>query len=327
MSSDIDTWRACFEAGKRSYEKGSYAEAESVIKHSLARAESCLEKDEAVIATMLGVLGNIKRECGEFPEAKRSYLNAISLFARFKQVEGECEVWKDLSLSYCLEGDFRAAVDAETNFLDLSDRVFGVDSPQSHESIARLAAMCMVLQDFKSALVYLEQYRLGKMIQLGSDSEAYARILIAVARTYYELEMYAEAEARYREALRIMEMRPKCAAASGIRNELGLSMCAQNRQEEARVICTKAACHRTDSGNLTQWGMLNDLADVYCAQGRFDDARPLCESAFAMRRGSATDTPGERLALFSKVMDLLSGNQPLTRINRQIAEYMRQAAA
>lgn len=315
----VEIWRACFESGLKEYRNGHYAEAESIISPSIVKAEAVLEENEALIVDMLAVFANVKREKTEFAEALGYYEKAMCMAKHLKSSEKVIAIKRELALCQCLSGDFRGAIETETASLALSDALYGRGSDQSQEAMARLSAMCLVAEQMDSAMLYLEQYVNNLRKNLDADSlPKLANVLVILARVYLNSDRAADAETTYKEAITILQhLKPKSELITASCQDLGLSLCSQNRHQEGRAICEKVVRSQQPYGSDAQANALNDLADVYCHRGEFESARPLCETAFALRSGVCTGTPAEKLSYYALIMSRIS-DQSITRILRQI---------
>lgn len=326
MNSDNEKkWSSCMAECKQAYEKGSFNEAENLIKSTLAQTEKESRQVESVLASMRHLYGNIERELNNFDRAECIYMNALGDANQSGDAVLKVGIMEDLALNYCLSGRFFKAIDVEADILALSERVFGGASEQSRRALATLSALFWLLDDMSNARYYLERYiEREEKKPINGNQASIALALRMLAYASFRAGCLSAAEQIYRDLLqklsRSSDSKPDIVA---IENELGLTLCAQGRHHEAQLICAHSSSLRQDlaEGDRCPSDTLNDLADVFCQQGEFASARPLCEKAMALREESSRRTMDESLTELSRLLSQLGHGANADRIRRQIKNF------
>lgn len=320
---NVETWKACLQAAKREYEKGCYDAAEELIERVLKRFETELASCEREYASALHVCATIQREQGQYENAISLYTRAMDLSDQFMDRAQRIELITDMSLCYCLSGEFMPALKLEREAHDLINAQHGPGSDEANASLARLSSLCWITDDLVGATLYLEQYYVHLLNRASERGPSLSTVMTWLGDLYYKREAFTQAEHMYKEALATLE--DSCSdelLTAHLMNRLGLSMCAQDLRYQARPICQRAARLRNSTSQGTDQiaHRLNDLADVFCEKGQFDEATTLCQMAHSQDDIDPQSPDTAKLQFYASILKRLGGDRPVDRIERAIWE-------
>lgn len=326
MNTSRDYWDSCIEAGRMAYEKGSYAEADMILKRTVDKYETNAKKEVFAFSDLLLVSARVKREMNQFDDALSLYYRALSnLNAKHK---GDrmliARILVEIAFCMILLGRFSSAREKEKCALLMIDELFGPDSKEADDCVVRLACLNWIIGDIDSASVYLERH-LRFCKKQGMGNEGLYAPLATLARIHYRSGNFSQAEDYFKEAqTHVRDSERHARESTALGNELGMSICAQGRHQEARAICQASSLEREKMADskplLSTPESINDLADVYCAMGDFDSAKQLCESAEALRWEAPKEDMRACLALYSRMLKYLNVPEITNRIDRRVRE-------
>lgn len=326
MSTSRDYLDSCIEAGRMAYEKGSYAEADIILKRTVDRFEDNAKRENFAFSDLLLISARVKREMNQFDDALSLYYRALSNLSAKRKGDRKLifMILVEIALCLALLGRFRSAREKEKCALVMSDELFGPDSKEADDCVVRLACLNWIIGDMDSSSVYLERH-LRSCQKLYTQNEKLYAPLAALARAHYRIGNYSQAEECFKKArLHVKESDKNSRECSALGNELGMSICAQGRHEEARSICQASSLAREKLGVAKQPvdspESINDLADVYCEMGDFGSAKQLCESAEALRWECPKDDIRACLSLYSRLLKYLNVAETTSRIDRRVRE-------
>lgn len=326
MNTSRDYLDSCIEAGRMAYEKGSYAEADVILKRTVDRYETNAKKESFVFSDLLLVSARVKREMNQFDDALSLYYRALANLSAKHKGDRKLITRILVEIAFCmsLQGRFSSAREKEKCALVMIDELFGPDSKEADDCVVRLASLNWIIGDIDSASVYLERH-LRFCKKTGCENNYLYAPLATLARVHYRSGNFSQAENYFKEARRhVRESDTHSRELTALGNELGMSICAQGRHEEARSICQASSLEReklvASKPLLSTPESINDLADVYCAMGDFTSAKQLCESAEVLRWEAPKEDTRACLALYSRLLKYLNVTETTSRIDRRIRE-------
>jgi tetratricopeptide (TPR) repeat protein len=332
MSNFSDQWDPCVEAGRRAYEMGSYQEAEEILTSVLNKFEEEEHRRDMSFVTLLVAYARVKRETNEFSDALSLYYRALSMLnsPHTLQKATSILILQEIAFSFCLMGKIGQAREKEKRILSLIDELFGFDSQAADDCTVRLACLSWVMNDMDSASVYLRRHLSFARKSSSQTGNSLASSIILLAHCLYRIGNYSEAESLFEEALAILASDSSLQKQySYVSNELGMSVCAQGRYEEARHICKKAAeerqAHQCEESSESESDTLNNLADVYCSKGMFEIAQAFCRNADSLRWEAPLEDTGACLALYSQLLKHIGAEPTTSRIDRRARELENAA--
>lgn len=335
MDTSRNHWDSCLEAGRMAYEKGCYTEADRILTEVMEKFATNYRQVDLAFVDLLMTYARVKREINQFNDALSLYYLALSKL-RTKEKSDRIlivRVLQEIALCYCLQGKFHQAREKERRALSILDEHFGPDSQDADDCVTHLSCLSWIMGDMDSCSVYLQRHwqHCRKYQELKGKAMVAPAALLAHA--HYAVGNYAQAERLFRQAMTsVEELEGLTKELSILGNELGLSICAQGRFEEARAVCQKSAALRENSSKLDdapekidKIGTINNLADAYCAKNDFRSARQLCESADSLRWDAPRGNVAACLGLYSRLLKQL-GLMPVTqRIDRRARELAQSA--
>lgn len=331
MDTSRNHWDSCIEAGRMAYEKGCYSEADQILTEVMEKFVTNARQVDLAFVDFLMTYARVKREINQFNDALSLYYLALSKLRTREKSDRilMVTVLQEIALCYCLQGKFHQAREKERRTLSILDEHFGPDSQDADDCVARLSCLSWIMGDMDSCSVYLQRHwqHCRKYQELKGKAMVAPAALLAHA--HYAIGNYAQAERLFRQAMTsVEEFEGLTKELSILGNELGMSICAQGRFEEARTVCQKSAALRENSckdESPDKIAMINNLADVYCAKNDFRAARQLCESADSLRWDAPCDDVAACLGLYSRLLKQL-GLMPFTqRIDRRARELAQTA--
>ncbi|HNB21849.1 MAG: tetratricopeptide repeat protein [Candidatus Obscuribacterales bacterium] len=333
MNSSPETWDSCVEAGRQAYEKGCYAEADQILARTMERFSSNAYQRDMVFVDLLMVYARVKRERNEFADALSLYYRALSILQMKAKRERVmiARILQEIAVCHCLSGRFFHAREKEKRALRILDEIYGVESQTVDDCIIRLACLSWVLEDMDSASVYLEKHLRHAVKQRNLEGQAMVAPTSMLAQVHYRIGNYLESEQLFEQAREFFQEKKKLAKEfSIIGNQLGMSICAQGRCEEARRLCRESAEIRSecyDRGEkLDKSEVINDIADFYCMMGDFKSAQKLCESAESLRWDAPEGSMADKLLLYSRLLTRLGHSEEIERLSRRVRELKQIAS-
>lgn len=332
MNTSREHWDSCIEAGRRAYEKGCYLEADQILARTFEKLMSESRQSDIIFVDLLIAYAQVKRERDQFEDALSLYYRALCTLRNKEKGDRvlTVRILQEIALCLCLSGKFQQAREKEKRVLSSLDELFGIDSPLADECVVRLACLSWIMGDIDSSSVYLERHRMHCIRQQELKGQAMVAPTSLLAQAHYRMGNFAQSERYFRdsrESFQETETLEKELAVLG--NELGMSICAQGRCEEARILCQESANLRgkcASRGELVDKAdAINDLADVYCAKGDFASAKQLCESAETLRWDVPEKSHAARLALYSRLLKRLGQAAGTGRLDRRARELAQAA--
>jgi hypothetical protein len=289
--------------GLQAYERGDYRRAENDLSRGLEKLERRGAWSGTKLKEALHALANIFRNGDKFVEANSLYLRAI---AAENQINSNSlpllRLLSDYSVNLVMQSRFSEAYLIEKRRLRIADESTSTESDELLSCIATLCALSRIRFDYKSA----EQYYLRLLHHLeettDDNEDMQLSVLIDIATIWFRQHKYPQSEAMYRSALQFLNTSGKqnLTEKANLFNSIGLSLCAQGRQHDAKQLCNKAAAIRLNFPEITD-SPINDLADHFCSQECYGVAQNLCEDASYAREienSVATTSLGSALEMY-----------------------------
>ena len=245
-------------AGQYLWERGRYAEAQTLHERALTVAERALGPDHLDVAHSLN----------------------------------------DLAVVHWYQGRYGDAKDLNERALAIRERTLGADHPLVSKSANTLAIIYVSLGRFPEAQALFERAAAIRERELGPDHPDVARILINLANLHNDQGRRTEALSLYERALPIWErtLGPDHPDVAGMLNNLSDVYTALGRFPEAISLNERAADIREQALGPDHPDLafgLNSLAYAYAHLGRYSEAEALFERALGIReRALGVDHPG-----------------------------------
>ena len=331
MTSTENDWAVQFQQGLAAYESGNLEAAERALVNSLQNMEASISADAAIVAELYHLVANVYRDRDDFSSADYFYQRAI---ADTERAAGETStslmrVLRDYTMHLCLQGKFCQAARNELQAFAIANTKIKRHKFEMHFSVSRLCALYFVSHDYARAEVYYRRY-LAQIQTSENHSNPYlASVLNDFGLILYRIGKYQESEMAYRSALEIMEAgSSNDTAKSRVMNALGLSLCAQHREDDAKVFCSRARSLRS-SDDMTIIDGLHDLADSYCDKQNMAEARVLCEAASAVEEDNcfvSVQQLAESLTHYANILRSLNFCEKIDKIEARIARLQAPRA-
>ncbi len=219
---------------------------------------------------------------------------------------GQAPIWEALTKEAAdlrEKGDYEGAAKSGQKALELAEKAFGPDDPDTAGSLYNLGQIYVKLKKdaeaeplFKRALEISEK-------TLGPDDPRVATALDGLSRLYFIQRRYQEAEPLYRRLLAVLEksLGPDHPDVAETLYFLGGIYYFQDREAEAEPLLKRSLASREkalgpDHPDVAE--SLNILADLYVDRGRNEEAEPLYERALAiLERSRGPDDPSVAIRL------------------------------
>lgn len=176
--------------------------------------------------------------------------------------------WHKLAEEALLGDRFEEAMQYESKALAFAIKTATVHQYEVHAAHARLAAMSMATGDYVNAEKHYLACLRFRELTLESTDIRLRPILADLGLICYRLQKLEEAEAYFRRALALKA--ESDSESPGLLHGLGMTLCGQNRNEQAQPFCRHA-----------------DL--LLCENKTFSEARLDCEATLANRERIGSD--------------------------------------
>ncbi len=189
----------------------------------------------------------------------------------------------DLGEVYRYQGKYKEAEPLLQEALEIRQEVLGEEHLDVAQTILHQADLYRARGNYiKAEPLYLRTLHIREA--LGLDSPLIAESYYGLARLYYSLEKYQQAEMFCERALRIQERHvgSKHPIIASILSTLAKVYQRQNKFDIAKEISMRALRIREDTSGVNHPNVatiLNNLVEIYHAEGRYSEAEPLIARA------------------------------------------------
>ena len=281
------------------YRAGRYAEAEALIRESLAILREQLGADHPDVATSLNNLAALYRVQGRYGEAEPFHQQSLTI--RREQLGADhpavATSLNNLAALYQDQGRYVEAEPLYQESLAIRREQLGVDHPDVAISLNNLASLYQAQGRYGEAEPLYQQSLAILREQLGADHPDVANSLNNLAELYRVQGRYGEAEPLYQESLAIWREQlgtDHPDVATSLSNLASLYQ-VQGRYGEAEPLYQESlAIWREQLGadHPDVATSLNNLAELYRDQGRYGEAESLYQQSLAIwREQLGTDHP------------------------------------
>lgn len=272
------------------YERGQYAEAESLLQRALSMRERVLAPDSSDVAESLNDLGVVYRVRGEYRQAEACLLRALAIR---QEVYGlmhtaVAESLTGLAWVYQCQGNHEQAEPFLLRALALREHHFGPVHYDVAESLNELAGCYHYQGKYEQAeRLYQRTLSILKRVQ-GANHPDLARCLNNLAVINRDLGRYEQAQPLFQQALAVLEqiLGPNHPDVATILNGFARLYYMQHRYEQAEAIFKRALTIREQmlgSDHPKVATSLNDLAKLYCIQGKYDRSEQFYQRSLAIQ--------------------------------------------
>jgi hypothetical protein len=281
------------------YRAGRYAEAEALIRESLAILREQLGADHPDVATSLNNLAALYRVQGRYGEAEPFHQQSLTI--RREQLGADhpavATSLNNLAALYQDQGRYGEAEPLYQESLAIRREQLGVDHPDVAISLNNLASLYQAQGRYGEAEPLYQQSLAILREQLGADHPDVANSLNNLAELYRVQGRYGEAEPLYQESLAIWREQlgtDHPDVATSLSNLASLYQ-VQGRygkaeplyQESLAILREQLGADHPDVATS-----LNNLAELYRDQGRYGEAESLYQQSLAIwREQLGTDHP------------------------------------
>lgn len=278
--------------------------AQRRLEDELQETDEVILQRQELRSRLLHDLANGYRDKDQFEEADKLYKKALATREELGVKDGRAmRALRDYATSLILQGRLSEAFESEKQALAIAKSYAEIHSFEVNRSYSRLAAIAFADSDYVRAERYYRLCLAARERTLDANDPHLRPLLVDVGSICYHRKKFSEAEQYFRRALALPGEEAD-AEQIALRNNIGLSMCAQGKQSGARKLCQRSAELRM-SLDSTDDSTFNDLSDVYCERDQFAEARPLCETALAAREHHGSDLVGQ-LKTFVRCISRLS---------------------
>jgi tetratricopeptide (TPR) repeat protein/CHAT domain-containing protein len=266
-----------------------YAEAEALMKRSLAIHEAASGAGGVSVAGDLKLLGTLYRNQARFAEAEPLLKRAIAICEARRGPEHVSVAGNlgTLASVYQRQARYAEAEPLLKRAIEINEKAVGPDHPWVATWLKELAALDVNQARYADAEAHLKRAITICEKAQGAEHASVAGNLAALASVYRYQGRFAEAEQLYKRAQAIHERTfgPDYFPVADDLDGLALVYQSQGRYAEAEAVFKRAlAIHEKILG--TEYpavaGDLRNLASLYSVQGRFAEAEPLLKRAVAI---------------------------------------------
>jgi tetratricopeptide (TPR) repeat protein len=275
--------------GRYLWERGRYAEAETLHERALAIAEHSVGADHPDVAISLNNLANIHYDRGRYGEAQALHERALAI--REKAL-GSNHPHVAMSLNNLAnvhydQGRYGEAQALYERALTIRERSLEPDHIDIATSLSNLASVHFDQGRYAEARALYERALAITERILGANHPFVARSLNNLANNSWHEGRHAEAEALYERALVISEgaVGPNHPDVAYSLDGLGNVQAKRGQYAEAKALYERALTireHAFGPDHPLVARSLDGLGRLYTEQGQYDEARLLHERALAI---------------------------------------------
>jgi len=272
------------------YQNGNYQKALAYAQKAVNAAQK-LENSDSLYAASLNNLANLQRELGEYDQAEKLLLEALSIQQKaLGKTHSDCaETLTALVLIYTEKGKYKEAETYSLDALDIHSKNKGKESVGYAVALNNLALLYYTIEKNEEAeIAYLEVLSIFKTL-VGDKHSAYAQVSSNLALVYIGLQKYKEAESLFNQVLAIYEEligteHPKYIQ---VLSELPLlyNYTRQYSKSEALHLKILDIEEKVLGKNHPEYiESLNNLAGLYIDIEKYIEAKPLLETVVSYYR-------------------------------------------
>lgn len=293
----VKQWNMAFEgaaqllnrAGVYLHMRAQYAEAEPLLKQSLAIREQILGPQHADVALSLCCLAELYQDQGRPDQAETLYRRSLSICEQHLGPGHPAmeAILNALALFYRQQGNYAEGEALARRALTIRERALGPEHPEVATILNVLALLCEHQGKYTEAEMLYERALEIREQSLEPEHPDLGVSLGNLALLYYFLGKYAQGEPLARRALAISQRAwgPKHPRVSANLNALAKLYRGQGKYDQAEPLYKRALAIREETLGLEHSRLaiiLNNLAELSCDQGKYGEAEQFCQRALAI---------------------------------------------
>ena len=272
------------------YNQGRYADAEPLLKRSLAIQEQALGPNHPEVASLLNNLAEVYESQGRYADAepllKRSL--AIRENARHPNPADVAESLGNLAGVYSDQGRYAEAESLYKRALAITEKTSGPNHPDVARVLNNLAELYRIQGRYAEAEPLDKRSLMIREKTLDPDDPDVAESLNNLALVYIGQGRYVDAEPLFKRSLAVWEkaLGPDHPDIATALNNLANLYEQQDRYADAEPLYKHSLAIRERALGPDHPDVaisLNNLAGLYSEQGRYADAEPLYKRSLAIR--------------------------------------------
>jgi tetratricopeptide (TPR) repeat protein/CHAT domain-containing protein len=286
-------------------EQGRYAEAEPLLKRSLAIVEKTLGPNHPAVAEPLNALANLYYHQGRYKEAEPLFKRSLAIFEK-KFGSNQIDVGtllSNLANLYTSQGRYKDAEPMYKRSLAISEKTLGRNHFDVAATLNNLAGLYKSQGRYKDAEpLYKRSLAIYEKARSPTHPHV-ATVLSGLANLYRDQGLYGEAEPLFKRALAIREkaLGPDHPDVADSLDDLARLYNSQGRYRDAEPLYKRSLAIREQAlgpDNLEVAASLNNMAGPYQSQGRYKDAEALYKRSLAIdEKALGPDHPDVAISL------------------------------
>ena len=269
--------------------EGSYAEAELLLKRSLAIRESVLGPDHQAVSESLNNLAGLYETEGRYAEAEPLLKRSLIIRENVLGPDSPevAHVLVNLAALYSRQSKYPESEQLLKRSLAIWERTLGPDHPEVALILVGFGSLYEIQGRYTEAEPLYRRSLTIRQKALGPDHPDVAQSLNSLAVLYGEMGMYAEVEPliNYSLAIREKAFGPEHPAVAESLNNLAFVYYTEERYVEAEPLFKRSLAIREkvfgpDHPDVGQ--SLENLAGVYLAEDKYAEAKPLLKRSLAI---------------------------------------------
>ena len=199
----------CFSLGTLQYKKLNYPDAEKFLKKSIRIWDSLSKSESSEIALAYFSLGAVYDAAGKTGLARKNQEKAASILERYAQSNGDADdigiVYGTLETHFYSAGEFKKAETYGRRAVEFMERTCTSNDVNLASAYENLSAICYALQDYDSALAYINKALGIYGTHFGESTDYFARAYQNLSEIYAAKNDEKRAFAYQQKSLKIKE--------------------------------------------------------------------------------------------------------------------------
>jgi tetratricopeptide (TPR) repeat protein len=244
LAQNTPTWEQVTEQANKLFQEGKVAQAEQGFQQALYIAEKSYGPTDARVAHSMGSLGTAYAAQGKVLEAEALLRYSIVIMGKSTKDESEeLPLLSNLASLYGAVGRFTDAADVYKRALEVSEKVFGKENPQTASALVDLAGAYASQEKYGEAEPLATQALQIYEKTTGKDSPQVAAVLNNLGNIRAAQGKYEEAEALFRQALEMYQklLGPDNPELADLMENLGGVYEAMGKKNEAKNLVDRAS--------------------------------------------------------------------------------------
>jgi CHAT domain-containing protein/Tfp pilus assembly protein PilF len=270
-------------------QQGRYADAEFLLKRSLAIREKILGTDHPDVASSLNNLGLLYIRQGQYAQAEPLLKRSLTIDEKVVGPDHPdvATSLNNLAGLYDHQGQYAQAEPLYKRSLVIRGKALGPNHPDVAQSLNNLAALYHTQGQHAQAEPLFKRSLEIREKALGRDHPSVATSLNNLAELYRAQGLYAQAEPLYKRSLTILEkvLGPDHPSVATSLNNLALLYDRQGQYAQAEPLLKRSLAifeKALGPDHPSVATSLNNLAFLYKSQGQYAQAEPLFKRSLAI---------------------------------------------